>query len=198
MTSDQETSPIVIRRIASSGKHGDWKEFNSRYGLLIRNYCRRICFSPKERDELVQEVFLALLQSLPRFQYEKAKGGFRAYLWRVVRNQALTLHRRRQARPLPLQAEFLESSQDPDRIWDEEWVRYHVRGALEQLGKETSSAHMRVFRLYALEKRPVDEVASRCGCSKAMVYKIKSLLLPRLRKIIERKIALENGSARKP
>jgi len=190
--SDQSTRAIVIRRITSAAERGNWEEFDRRYGILIRKYCLRMGLPPDEYDELLQEVFLGLLQRLPRFRYVRGKGGFRAYLWRVVRNQTLALKRRRQRSPLPLHAESLASPQRPDQVWEKEWARYQVRSALEQVGKETSSVQMRVFSLYVLERLPVDEVASRCGCSKAMVYKIKSLLLARLRRIVSRRIALES------
>ncbi len=190
MPTEESTRATLIRRIASSPDQETWEEFYRRYGLLLRNFCWRTDLALDDRDELFQEVFLALLQSLPHFQYEKAKGSFRSYLWRVVRNQTLALHRRRLARPLPLHAEFLAGSPRPDPAWEEEWLQHHVRGALEQLDKETPSAQMRVFRLYVLEMRPVDEVASRCGCSVAMVYKTKSQLLAHLRKILKRRNAL--------
>jgi len=194
MATEDSTHPSLLWRIASSPEQSSWEEFSSRYGLLIHSYCQRAGLAADDREELLQEVFQALLRSLPNFRYDKAKGGFRAYLRQVVRNQAIALSKRRLADPLPLHPdheEFLAGKEDPDEIWEEEWRKHHLREAFERLERETPPEKMRVFRLYALEKKPVEEVASSCGCSETMVYKTKSLLMARMRKIVKQRIALE-------
>lgn len=194
LTPQDSTHVSLLHRLSADPKEAEWQEFHDRYSQLITTYCRRTGLTGFESEDLIQEVFQALLKTLPSFHYVKAKGGFRAYLWWVVRNHALALRKKKHAAPKSLQPaveENLESSTTPDDIWEEEWRKQHLRIAFEQLSKGVAPSQLEVFRLYALEDRSVADVAKLSACSVDMVYKTKSLLMGRLREIVAAQIELE-------
>jgi RNA polymerase sigma factor (sigma-70 family) len=194
LTPQDSTHVSLLHRLSADPKTAEWQEFHDRYSQLITSYCRRTGLSGFESEDLIQEVFQALLKTLPSFHYVKAKGGFRAYLWWVVRNHALALRKKKLAAPKSLQPvveESLESASNPDDIWEEEWRKHHLRVAFEQLSKRVSPSQLEVFHRYAIEDRPVAEVAQLSNCSVDMVYKTKSLLMVQLRKLIACQIELE-------
>ncbi len=192
---EDPTRHSLLHRIRAGAGPDIWEEFAACYGPLIQNWCQRTGLGAGDCDELLQEVFRALLQALPSFHYRKEKGGFRAYLWRVVRNQALALRRRRLRQPLPLHPAAEETltreGQEPDAVWEEEWRKHHLRRAWERLQRELPPHQLEVFRLHGLEARPAREVAERCGTTVPMVYKIRHECMRRLKACVERQIELE-------
>jgi len=188
------THASLLHRLAKQPDANAWEEFHARYGELILNYCMRTGRFRVEPDELLQEVFQALLKALPKFTYCKAKGGFRPYLWRVTVNKAIELSKRQQAQPGSLSdhaVDGIEHHDGPDEIWESEWMQYHFRGAFEQLRRENSPSKMAVFEKYALLNTPVDDVATEHDCSVDMVYKTKSLIMERLSEIVDMRIREE-------
>ena len=61
------THASLLHRLAKQPDANAWEEFHARYGELILNYCMRTGRFRVEPDELLQEVFQALLKALPKF-----------------------------------------------------------------------------------------------------------------------------------
>lgn len=194
LTQKDPTHASLLNRLAKSPSPTAWEEFHERYGRLVSTYCRRIGLLGVESEDLCQSVFQGLLKTLPNFQYSKVKGGFRAYLWRVVRNQALAMQHKTLSAPTPassLVEDLATLSQDPDDVWEDEWRKCHYRLAFEQLTRETTPRYIQIFEQYAIENAPAADVAKRDGCSVDLVYKIKSNLTARLKQLVQEQIELE-------
>lgn len=66
------------------------------YGSAIRRLCAAYTTSPQDREDLGQEIALALWTALPRFRGESSE---RTWLYRIAHNVALTfVHRTRRYR----------------------------------------------------------------------------------------------------
>ncbi len=191
---DEPTRTALLRRLHGDPDAEAWNEFCTRYSELVTNYCRRTGLGADDCQELFQEVFFALFQRLPRFRYDRSRGRFRAYLWRVVHNQAMAIRRRRGRRREVGGTAWVEgqaSADHPDAIWEEEWRKHHLRRAVERLRRELPSRHYEVFRLSAYERLTAAEIAQRCGTSVQMVYKLRSQAMERLRTLVRRQIEEE-------
>ena len=93
------TSPTLLRAIAADPESPRWNDFARLYGPVVRRCLARTGAAGRplgaaDRDDLVQETFLAVARALPGFRYDPARGRFRGYLATVVRN--LVLRRRRE------------------------------------------------------------------------------------------------------
>jgi len=62
------------------------------FATPVYNLGRRLCGSPEEADDVLQETFLEVVRSIPRFRGEGALG---AWIRRVAASKALTRLRRR-------------------------------------------------------------------------------------------------------
>ena len=187
LTPLDSTHVSLLVRLAKNPDQNYWDEFYDRYGELIRGYCHAANRYRLEVDELIQEVFHALLKSLPKFQYDKAKGKFRGYLFHVTHNKAMELSRKRSRNPISLDAALSAEVEDEDEleaIWDTQWKEHLLRQAHAQLEREFPKPRIELFKRYALDDDTVEDVAKEFDCSVAMVYKTKSLMTQRMQEII--------------
>src|SRR3954469_2676729 len=80
------THPSLLERLRDAGDAAAWREFDRRYGELIVRYARARGLQQADAEDVRQAVLLSLSRSMPRFEYSPARGRFRHYLGRVVRN----------------------------------------------------------------------------------------------------------------
>jgi RNA polymerase sigma-70 factor (ECF subfamily) len=137
----------------------------------------------------VQEILLAVVQSLPAFSHSGRIGAFRGWLRTIAHNRACDFWksrgRRMQAAGGSGVVETLAQLEDPaselNRLWDEEHDRYVLRCLLELMELEFEPATVRAFRRVVLDQAESADVAKELGISVGAVYAAKSRVLGRLR-----------------
>ena len=185
-----------------AGDEVSWAEFYAAYKPLIL-LCGQDCLlTPDENDELVQQVMSEIFQKdivgkydpdhIPDnivFHYDPSHGRFRHYLRKIIRNQALKIIQKRRG--------FVEldnsekTVEEPtidvwDNLWDEEWKRHVLAMALTELKGHVQPETYVAFEMYALQERPVQEVANFLNLSVASVYTAKSRCIAALKEIISK------------
>ncbi len=187
MGSIPTTSETLLSELAANPESPRAEEFARLYGPVLRRFVeqsrvRHEPLQPADRDDLVQEVFLAVRSALPGFRYDPGRGRFRAYLRRAVRNAVLRLQKR--PRPLPL----LDSPSTSDsganaelglKVWTLALARIHRSG---RFAPNTLAA----FRRLALEGTPVADVAREFKLKPNAVYQLKSRVLRAVRAELDR------------
>jgi RNA polymerase sigma-70 factor (ECF subfamily) len=125
---------------------------------------------------------------MDRFQYDKKKGRFRAYLRAsVVRAMGRRASKRaKQETPLDPQAldTFTDDDTHADEQWEREWRLHRLRWALRSISAEFEPKTLEAFCLHVLANRSVTDTAEHLGLSTASVYQAKSRILKRLRERI--------------
>ncbi len=185
--SSVSTRWTVIRR-AAQGIPEDQTEFVRRYGSVIRAYLgarwRQTAFFDQVEDA-AQQVLLDCFKkdgALGRADPDR-ETGFRAFLYGVVRNVALTVERK-QARTRERQTtssidlEAFESKEDScGTVFDREWARTLLRDAAEvhlARAREKGPEAIRRHRLLALrygENLPIREIAARWEMDAAVLHR---------------------------
>src|ERR1700721_2879872 len=95
-----DTTPVsLLQRLLKPEDAEAWNHFVALYQPLFLAWARRLNVPLADADDLVQEVLVVLMASLPQFQ-RRAVGSFRAWLRTITRNQWLELQRRRHPRPV--------------------------------------------------------------------------------------------------
>jgi RNA polymerase sigma-70 factor (ECF subfamily) len=171
---DSEQTCWTVIRGAATGERRDREEFVRRYASVIRSYlCARWRGSPLlgELDDAMQDVFVDCFRdggALTRVEAGR-DGGFRAFLYGVVRNVARRAEHGRARTGLPLDED--REPQAPDRslseVFDRAWARALVRQAARhqaRLARETGpEAERRVdlLRLRFEEGLGIAEIARR-------------------------------------
>jgi RNA polymerase sigma-70 factor (ECF subfamily) len=188
---DATRQSLLLR--AQTGDQDAWKDLTDLYRPLIVGWLRYQAVPVNEVDDLVQEILLAVVQSLPSFCHSGRIGAFRAWLRTIAHNRACDFWKAR-GRQAPAAggrdgAEALAQLEDPDselnRLWDEEHDRYVLRCLLDLMELEFEPTTVRAFRRVALEGTSSTDVAEELGLSVGAVYAAKSRVLGRLRQEAE-------------
>jgi RNA polymerase sigma-70 factor (ECF subfamily) len=189
------TRPSLLVRVRDPADEAAWRDFEQRYRDLILRYCRASGLQQADAEDVRQAVFLNLAQALRGFRYDSARGRFRGYLHRVVRN-AVHRHFRRAAAPAgPLDSRVPDEGvgEERDERWEREWMFHHYRLALATVRATFEPQSVSVFERL-VQGASVVEVARETGLSEAAVHKIKQRVRDRLRELIEQQLLEEDPS----
>jgi RNA polymerase sigma factor (sigma-70 family) len=203
------TSPTLLERLRNPGDHAAWTRFDAIYGDLIVAFSRRRGLQATDAEDVRQTVTVKLMGSLRGFDYDRSRGRFRDYLYRVVQS---ALSDRAADRGVPLHVpgaldtsvEAQAGSRDhgrPDRaaldevdsIWVQEWEAFHFRRAWGVVQTQFSSSHLDMFN-HLLDGLGVRQVAEMFAQSEEAVHKVKQRVRDRLREQIAAQMAEEDGT----
>ena len=163
----------------SEPRHTDgWLEtIYDEYGESLYRYAVMILFDPAAAEDVLQQVFLKILQ---RGNGLMKIDALETYLRRAVRNECYRIwqHRKRHQRRLASAVDILESV--PGRDWDEQ-EKQALQQALGELSPEQREViQLKVYenntfeRIAALLEVPLQTVASRYRYA---VEKLRKLLV---------------------
>jgi RNA polymerase sigma-70 factor (ECF subfamily) len=191
MPSQTTTHTSLLERLRGDSAVAAWGEFVERYGDLIRGFARRRGVQPADCDDVVQEVLLSLSRTLPGFQYDPAKGKFRAFLKTVALRTIVDRSRQKREAAGGVLEEAVERAgheSELEEAWEAEWRQYHLRKALRVIQVEFADTDCQAFRYYALEQRDARETAASVGLSTDQVYQAKSRIVRRLSTLIQAQV----------
>jgi RNA polymerase sigma-70 factor, ECF subfamily len=179
---------LLIR--ARNGDEGAWEDLCVVYRPLIVGWLHRHAVPSYDIDDLVQEILLKLVRSLPSFKHSGRPGAFRSWLRTIARNNCRDYWKspsRRAAAPADAAALALEQLEDPDsplnRAWDVEHDRYVLRCLMDLMKLEFEPATMRAFLRVTLEGATSAQAAAEAGISLDAIYASRSRILRRLREL---------------
>jgi len=190
------TSVTLLQKLAvevTGGNEAAWVRFFGLYTPAIRRFVEWNDHV-HDPDDVVQEVYLKLVEVIRSGKYDPEKARFRTFLAMLIRHELISLYRKDQARggDANISLDALRESDDggagsmnpppelavpasqPDEI-DLSWAKAKHEAAVEHvLTKVAMKEQSReIYRAYVLEDRPVDEVAATFGVSPDIVYKVK-------------------------
>jgi len=171
----QDVTCWTMIRGAAEGNGADRREFARRYGGVIEAYLRRRwAGSPllQDVDDAAQEVFVECFREGGVLEKARIGGGFRAYLFGVVRNVARRFEtaraklRERRA-PSGLDLAGLPSDEDSlATLFDREWALRIMREAASLLrdraseGGEDAARRVRILDMRFRQGLPIRDIAT--------------------------------------
>jgi RNA polymerase sigma-70 factor (ECF subfamily) len=176
------TSPSLLEQLRQPDQPAAWDRFAELYTPLLYYWCRRLGLDGEEARDLVQDVFVVLVDQLPKFAYDPGKR-FRSWLRTVAHNKWRERHRRAGRLPITHGADLDEiaDGRDADVLEEAEHVRFLTARALELIKPQFEPQTWEAFWEYAIQGRPAAEVARALGLSPNAVYIAKSRVQTRLR-----------------
>jgi RNA polymerase sigma-70 factor (ECF subfamily) len=187
----------------SDGEKIDWDQFFELYYLLIGRFSRKLRCPDELVDDVAYQVWDYVLNKLPDFQYDPAKGRFRSWLFRIVRSKTIDAVRRtavaRKAVAGQQDTDFWHNLVDPDGrtpdddwelAWEEEagrivWERYQqeVQDATQTRNSQSRAWELRVIETCVRDGRSAAAVAQELGIQPDYARKLKERGKLRLRVI---------------
>ncbi len=166
------TPQTLLRKIAEFANGDDeaeWDRFVELYEPVIRQYIAGFGdIGEADADDIVQDIFIRLVDVLRHGGYKREKGRFRNYLAAMVRRLLIDRHRRAKFRGAGLETAvdegLLASGQpDPATIVDMRLMEARHKAAVAHVLSRTmlDARTVAAYREYALEERPAEEVARR-------------------------------------
>lgn len=190
LSSLNTTSESLIAEITSRYDSPRWNEFAKLYEPVLRRYVElsKADFAeiPEfDRDDIVQDAFLAVRKAMASFHYVKAKGKFRSYLATIVRNKVIAYQnaRRKLERPMGY-TDNVESGEIGKVLAgggaeeQELMLRIWTLALSNVFNKKSFSPNSKaVFRRIAIDMVPVADVAAEFRIKPNAVYQIKNRVM---------------------
>lgn len=200
MPSDPTASALRTRssllfRLRNWEDEKSWEEFYGLYRKLVYGFARKSGLTHEEAEEVTNDVFVQVANTIHDFESNPEKGPFRGWLLNLTRWRVTDKFR---ARPKAQQAPHGDCGDDgtatieriPDAsndsgLWDKEWKEKLIGAAMERLARRTKAKHYQIFELHTRQQWPVLRLARELGVNPAGVY----LITHRLTKQLKQEVA---------
>lgn len=205
---------VVLRAGGGDGT----TEAETAFGILYQTYwyplyafVRREGHGPETAEDLVQEVFLALIEKRQLTSVSPARGRFRSYLLASAQHLlANQWHKQRRLKrgaglaPIPLDGLSAEEryrlepvdQRTPERLYARRWAMALLAGVLERLrrdwhesGKGSTFDVLRTFLAEEPDKSAYAEAAKQLGQNEGAVRVAVHRLRQRYRDLLRQEIA---------
>ncbi len=191
------TRASLLFRLRDWEDAASWEEFYRLYRKMVYNQARRSGLNHVEGEEVVQDVFKRVSETIKDFESKPDRGSFRGWLMNLTRWRVTDKFRARppegargEARADGTGTGTLERVADPnssdDAIWESEWQRNVLDAALMRLARRVPAKHFQAFELYARQQWPVLRVSRELGLNPATVYIIHHRLTKQLKTEVAR------------
>jgi RNA polymerase sigma-70 factor (ECF subfamily) len=190
MSAGQPTSVTLLQRLRA-GEQGAWERLLHLYTPLVRSWCHHQGVRGADADDVVQEVFQAVLTGLAQFQRDRPGDTFRGWLRGITRHKLLDLFRRHASQPQAqggtAAGQLMQQVPQPEVTLPEETpqqVTELYQRALEFVKSEFADNSWRAFWRTAVDGESAADIAAELGMSVPAVRMAKSRVLHRLRQEI--------------
>ena len=162
-----------------------WARFVRLYTPLLFLWARRLGLQEQDAGDLVQDVFVTLVQKLPEFRYDPARS-FRSWLRTVITNKWRDRGRRHHpAAGVPDDLDNLPAADGPELFEEAEYRRHVVQRALQLMQTDFAPNTWKACWEHVVAGRPAAEVAAELGIAVGSVYVAKSRVLCHLRQELQ-------------
>lgn len=192
-SSPPATRASLILRLPDATDVAAWNELVDIYSPLIRRLAFAQGMQLADADDLTQEVFASIAQSVSRWLDRRDRGPFRAWLLTIARNAAVNQLNRRGTKPLaaggdeaePIFAESPAAQSEVTDFFDLEYRREVFRWAAAQVKGQVATATWSAFWLTQVDGKSVAETSQQIGASVGTVYVSRSRVMKRIQETVK-------------
>ncbi|PTY07449.1 RNA polymerase subunit sigma [Opitutaceae bacterium EW11] len=189
-----QTRPTLLFRVRDWQDGDSWDEFHRLYRRLIYGRARRAGLCHEDAEDVAQEVFKRVAETIRDFDLNPDRGSFRGWLmqltrWRIADKFESHSPSAERVPHAPSDDGTERRTSTTDRIpapaededaWDREWREQLLATATERLARRVNPKHFQAFDLHVRQRWPVLKVAAQLGVNPASVYVISHRLTKRL------------------
>ncbi len=196
--SSLRTRPTLLFRLRDWQDEASWSEFYRLYHHFIFGCARRAGLPHADADEVTQDVFKRVAETVHEFESDPARGSFRGWLLNLTRWRIADKFRARKPheKQFPSGAESddartatierLPASDEDHAIWEAEWQHSLLDTALARLARRVPAKQFQIFDLYRRQDWSVLRVARELGVNPATVYVVSHRLTKQLKTEVTR------------
>ena len=199
-----ETSSGLLRELGGNVDSTRWTEFVRLYIPLFRGWLAswhrtHPMLETALDDDVIQETLVFLMKEFPSFKYDREKGHFRGYLYRVLNNKLLKEMEnlkiigdskvRFNTEVADLVGEQLPKSDENDPITEELEIQKEIWDIIIRrvfAGGKFSKQSQTVFKLAVAGELSAAEIGERYGMKANAVYQVKARVLEAAKKELAR------------
>ncbi len=191
---NQNTRYTLLNRACDVENQAAWNELFEHYHRFIFYVLGELQVNLDAREDLCQQVLIALMQDLPN--YDQSRGKFRSWLGGVIRNTAIMFFRtqhRYKTRLENARENMLLTHQaaEVDAYIEREWVTYIGTQAMARVREAFKGRAVEVFEM-TLDGLSAAEVSEKTGLTVSTIYSLNKRVKKRLsEEIYELKAELE-------
>jgi RNA polymerase sigma factor (sigma-70 family) len=195
--SSLRTRPTLLFRLRDWQDEASWSEFYRLYYNFVFDLARRNGLARADAEEVTQDVFKRVAETIHEFESNPERGTFRGWLmnltrWRIAdKYRARLPHERQGAGARAGDASDANRTRTIERLPDrtgpmtmedeKEWQRHVLEAALSRLARRVPAKHIQVFDLYARQNWSVLRIARELELNPATVYVISHRLTKQLK-----------------
>ncbi len=186
------TRASLILRIQDAEDMAAWDEFATIYGPVVFNFAMSRGFQAADAENLVQEVFLAVANSISNWLERDDRGSFRAWLLRIARNAAVDMITQKATRSLGRDGSeaqvHLVNFPEPSELssaLDLAYERMVFQWASERVRASVAEHTWQAFWLTSIEELSVEAAAARLKTRPGNIYFARSRVLARIKELVQ-------------
>ena len=186
MSAFPDTPKTLLSRMAAQvtgESEASWVRFFDLYQPVICKFAEYVG-AKGEAEDVVQDVFVKLVEVFRKGAYKPDRGRFRAYLATLIRREVVNRWHKAQVRAADRQVSLdnddfpveVAVPSETAAVIDAKWLQARRSAAIEHVLTKTALAQQSkdIYRAYVLEERPIGEVAKSFGVPNNSVSQIKT------------------------
>jgi RNA polymerase sigma-70 factor (ECF subfamily) len=192
-----------VGRLKDPADAAAWETFNRNYRDLIVRYLRARGLQLADAEDAAQTVLAKLVTGLRAFDYDRAKGTFRGYLFQCSKSVLYDHFSRQNRHRVPVSLIDGDGAENTGSHatgadsaafaeFEREWVDHHFRLAVARL-REGSDARGKELLEATLAARPARLIAREHAMSENAVHKAQQRIRDRLRAYVAEQVHEEEG-----
>ena len=183
----QTTRASLLIRVRNTQDTAAWSEFYDLYAPILYGFARNRGLQHDDALDVQSACYESIVKQIPFFEYEKQKGGFKAWL-RVLVNRRVVdvLRKRKEVHADTHQIGAVESGEKSvEELWEDNWKKQILKHCFHLAKNEVSPSQYEAFRLLVEDNKQVSEVENMTGLNANQIYKAKARVLDVIRKLYE-------------
>jgi RNA polymerase sigma factor (sigma-70 family) len=194
------TRATLLFRVREWQDGESWEEFHRLYRRLVYGRARRAGLAHEDAEDVAQDVFKRVAETIKDFDTNPERGSFRGWLMKLTHWRIADKFESKGKTPVHSPApagpdgttggtgtlERVPSPEEEEGDWDSEWQQHVLAMALERLARQVKPRHFQVFELYVRQGWPVLKVSRELRINPASVYVIGHRLTKLLKDEVEK------------
>lgn len=195
------TRVSLINRVKNLTDDRSWTEFFARYQRIVQSVARSRGLSEHEAEDVMQEVFKRVAETIGKFSAAPRPGSFRSWLFQLTRWRADDKMRERERQiwgklshhPFgegppdgPPAPEHVQTQEELEANFATEAHRHLIETLFKTVEHSVTPKQLQIFQLLVIDETPVEKVAELYQITPAAVYVIKHRVIAKLQAEVKR------------